>query len=221
MRHSNQSARGRRLPSGAAGVVALLVTAIAVACGGTTAAPSSTPVPTPVITPDPHLTEPVTADQIFLVLQRAKLQLQPNNANLGHGNPTIVKQINATLTGWPLRITQYRSAADLRKALAWKTGEAPAGDEAPYGIAGLNVLIQFGPISARAPAAPDSTRQATAAQLVGVLDPLLWPLQQHSVVPIPARTPEPTPAPPSASAKPSKAPAKSAPPKSPKPTKAP
>src|SRR5205823_340740 len=157
---------------------------------GSAAAPSASPAvaPTPVVTPDPHLKDPVTADQIYTVLAEAKLGVVPNNANLGHGNPLVVKQINADLGNWPLRITQYRSAADLKTALAWKSGVAPGGEEAPYAFAGLNILIQFGPISARAPSAPDAGRQQAASAMIAVLDPLLWPLAQRSVVAVPSRT---------------------------------
>jgi hypothetical protein len=218
MRCSNHFARGRRLPRWAAGLAALTVAVAAVAtgCGGAngTAPPSSLATPSP--TPDPHLTGNVTADQMYGILITSKLGLTANNANLGHGNPNIVKQINGVIGGWPVRITEYRSAAVMQKALGWKDGVAPGSDEAPYAWAAMNVLIQFGPISAKAPATPDGARQATAASIVALLDPLMWPIQQHSVVAIPARTPEPTAAP-SASAAPTKGPSK-APAKTPKPT---
>jgi hypothetical protein len=197
-----------------AGLAALAVVAVA-ACGASAAPPASaTPQPTPVVTPDPHLHEPVTADQIYAHLIVAKLGMSCPNANLGNGNPAIVKQINCNIGGWPLKITQYQSGAVLARSLGWIDGEAPRGDEPPYGWAGLNVAVQFGPISARAPSRPDSARQALAAEVLGVLDPLLWPMKQHSVAAIPARTPEPTPTP-SASVAPTKAP------KSPKPSKVP
>ncbi len=205
MRHSNQASRGRRLPSWAAGLFVLLVAAC-----GQTAAPSAppTPVPTPVITPDPHLKEPVTADQVFRILGSAKLGMKANNATLGGGNPDIVKVINADIGNWPLRITEYRSSAALKKGLGWKAGAAPVRNEAPYGVAGLNVVVQFGPIStAGVPKAPDADRQLVAASIVAVLDPLLWPLVQHSVSVAPSRTVEPRPSV-APSAKPSKAPSK-------------
>ncbi len=188
MRHSNHSPVARRLSPWAAGLLALAV----VGCGS--AAPASAPptvAPTPVVTPDPHLREPVTADQIFRALSVAKLGIVANNANSGGGNKDIVKQINADIGSWPLRIIEYRSSAVLAKATGWKAGQAPGSDEAPYAFAGLNVLLQYGPISARAPSAPDATRQKAAAAIVAVLDPLLWPLAQRSVVPIASRTAEP------------------------------
>src|SRR4051794_6517452 len=216
MRHSNQLARGRRLPAGVAGFVVAVVTSLVVACSspaGPSASPS--PLPTPVITPDPHLHEPVTADQVFLAIGAAKLGMVANNANSETGNPSVVKLINAEISGWPLRITQYSSTSALQRSIHWKAGAAPGSDEPPYSIVGLNVLVQFGPISARAPSPPDGSRQALAAKIVAVLDPLLWPLNQHSVVAIPSRTPEPT-AKPSPTPKPSKAPTKTPKP-SPKP----
>ena len=196
MRHSNQSGRGSRLPLGAIGLLALILAA----CGPSAVAsapPSASP--TPLVTPDPHLREPVTADDMFRILVAARIPLQCPNANLGNGNPKIVKQINCTVGGWPLRIIQYTTAADLTRALDWTAGSAPGGNEAPYNWAGLNILIQLGPTSARAPSTPDQARQATAATVFAVLDPLLWPIAQHSVVavagrtPIPAATPTPTP----------------------------
>jgi hypothetical protein len=201
----------------------LLTAAIVVACGGTVAASfEPTPLPTPVITPDPHLTEPVSADDIFRALGAAKIGITANNANQGRGNPAIVKQINADIGNWPLRITQYRSSADLRAALKWKAGEKPVRNETPYAFAGLNVLVEYGPVSSAAdPQAPDASRQTFAQQIVAVLDPLLWPLEQHSVVAIPSRTPVPSAAP-SASAAPSKAPTRTkAPTKTPKPSRKP
>ena len=208
MRTSNQLAGGRWLPGGAAGLAVSLVLTVVAACGGS-ASPSAPPSvqPTPVITPDPHLSEPVTADKVFVVLGAAKLGITANNANSETGNPAIVKVINAEIGNWPLRITQFSSSAVLRRTVGWKAGARPGADEAPYNIAGLNVLIQYGPISGRPAGAPDAARQALAAQIVDVLDPLLWPLSQHSVVMVPARTPEPTAAPsPTATAKPAKTP---------------
>ena len=196
----------------AAGLLALIVAG----CGSSTVgSPSPSVAPTPAVTPDPHLTDPVADDDIYRAFAKGGVVITPINANLGQGNPDIVKQINANLGGWPLRITQYKSGVVMRKALDWTPGQPPGGDEAPYAIAGLNILIQFGPISARAPSAPDAGRQQAAASIVAVLDPLLWPLAQRSVMAIPSRTPIPaaTPVPtakPTAKATkvPSKAPSK-------------
>jgi hypothetical protein len=181
-------------------------------CGSSAAGSLSPSVsPAPAATPDPHLSEPVAADDIYKAFGKGGVVITPINANLGQGNPNIVKQINANLGGWPLRITQYKSGDAMRRELDWTPGQSPGGDEAPYAFAGLNILIQFGPISARAPGIPDAGRLAAAASIVAILDPLLWPLAQRSVVAIPMRTPIPvaTPAPTAKpTAKPTTAPTK-------------
>ena len=192
------------------------------ACGSpppASIAPSSTPAPT--ATPDPHLVEPVSADDIFRDIGKGGLKISAVNANLGQGNPDIVKVINADLGGWPLRITQYRSSAILGRALAWTAGQRPGADEAPFAFAGLNILITFGPISAAPPSAPDPARSQAATALVGVLDPLLWPLAQRSVTVIPSRTAAPIATPtPSPTASPRATPRPSLKP-TPKPSKRP
>ncbi|HET7703790.1 MAG TPA: hypothetical protein VFK35_10340 [Candidatus Limnocylindrales bacterium] len=201
MRNSNQLDRGRRLSIQAAGLTALLCAVALAGCGGTAIATGSpTPQPTPLLTPDPHLTEPVTADQIFRALGAAKVGIVANNANSGQGNPNIVKVINADVGSWPLRITEYRSSAILAKVAGWKPGAKPARNQAPYSFAGLNILIEYGSLSgAAAPKPPDATRQAQAAAIVTALDPLLWPLAKRTVTDIPSRTAEPAASAPAAS----------------------
>jgi hypothetical protein len=189
-----------------------VVAAVAVACGSAAVpSPSPTAQPTPVVTADPHLVEPVSADRIFVALGSAKLGITANNASADTGDPGIIKQINAEIASWPLRITQFSSSAMLRKRLAWKPGGTPGSEEAPYNFVGLNILIQYGPIGARAPDKADPAHEANAAQIVAVLDPLLWPLSQRSVSAIPSRTPAPV-----ATASPTPAPSKPA--KTPRPT---
>ena len=133
MRHSNRTARGRRPLHGVAGFAALGIALLVIACGGSNGpSPSPSLATTPVITPDPHLKEPVTADQSYTILMSAKLDMFCPNAILGNPGAAVVKQINCTVDGWPLRITQYTSSAVLQKAVAWKSGQAPGGDEPPY-----------------------------------------------------------------------------------------
>jgi hypothetical protein len=220
MRHSNHAVRGRRLTILFVGLFGMGLAA----CGSSTppsAEPSAAPTLAP--TPDPHLKEPVTADDIFRDIGKGGLRISPTNANLGQGNPSIVKVINGDIDGWPIRITQYTSAAVLARSLDWTPGGSPGGDEAPYAFAGLNVLITFGPISAKAPSVPEPARTAAAATLVQILDPLLWPLTQRTVTPIPSRTAAPVATPtPSPAATPKATPKPSAKPKvTPKPTKRP
>ena len=127
MRGSNQRARGTLA---LASLFAL--SAILVACGSTPPPSVAPPTaqPTPVITPDPHLSEPVTADQIFTAIRVAKLPLSVNNATAGLPGAPIIKQINAQIANWPLVITQYRSSQVLRDALKWDPTAGPKqGDQ--------------------------------------------------------------------------------------------
>jgi hypothetical protein len=207
MRGSNRCARG---VLAFASVVALCA---AVAACGSTPPPSvaaATAQPTPVITPDPHLSEPVTADQIFTAIRVAKLPLSVNNATAGMPDSPIVKQINAQVANWPLVITQYRSASVLRDAIKWDPTAGPKQGDPPYSWVAMNILIAFGPVTGK-PTTPDSERQQQAEALIALVDPLLWPIEQKSTSPVPTKTAPPaaTPAPPSTG--PSAAPASAKP----------
>ena len=194
MRHSNHGHRGLWWPARVVSVMALIVAA----CGANnaTTAPASVE-PTPLVTPDPHLKEPVSADQIFLAIGKGRggLTLVAMNALAGTPGQALVKRINAELANWPLIITQYRSSTDLRAALHWDATKPPVQGDPPYSWVGLNVLVQFGPSTGSTLAAPDASRQAQANTIVTVLDPLLWPLEQRAVIPIPSKTMTPTAAP--------------------------
>ena len=199
MRVSNHSALCRGV---ATAVIALMLTACSASVPSS--APPPTIAPTPVITPDPHLSDPATADAIFDVIRRAGLPLSVTNATGGDPSSPIVKQINAAIDNWPLVISQYRSSATLRAAVKWTPGKPPADGSPPYLFVGFNVLIAFGPSTGK-PLSPDATRQAQAERLVQVIDPLLWPLEQRAVMPIPSRTAavaSPAATPPKPSAKP-------------------
>jgi hypothetical protein len=186
----------------AGGVLAalFLVSAAVAACGGSAppSTPPATPQPTPAITPDPHLTEPATADQIWKAISvRGKLPLAVNNATTGGPDSPVVKQINAQIANWPLIITQYRSSGDLRKLAKWNAAAGPKQGDPPYAWVGLNILIAFGPTTGKL-APPDAAREQQAKDLIALIDPLLWPMEQRSVAPIPTKTapPPPTPSPP-------------------------
>ena len=183
MRVSNQSARAR---GAAAALLAVMLTACAASVPPS--APSPTVAPTPVITPNPHLTDPATADAIFSAIRSAGLPLSTSNAFAGAPNAPVVKRINAAVDNWPLIITQYKNTATLREAVKWDPSKPPAAGSPPYAFVGLNIMVAFGPPSGK-PVPPDASRQAQALRLVGALDPLLWPIQQRSVTPIPTATP--------------------------------
>jgi hypothetical protein len=202
MRHSNHAIRAGR--PGALVLTGLL--AVSVAACGPAVAPSVEPTarPTPVITPDPHLTEPVTADEIFVAIGPIDLPFVANNASPGREGDPMVKRINADLGNWPLIITEFRSSAALRAATGWDASRPPVQGDPPFAFVGLNILVEFGPSTGVRLDAPDPARQEQAKLLVAILDPLLWPLEQRSVVPVPTRTP--VPASPAASAAASPAP---------------
>jgi hypothetical protein len=185
-------------------VATVIVALTLAACGSSVASPSpsATVAPTPVITPDPHLTAPATADAVFNAIRKAGLPLSVTNAS-SDPKLAIVKRINAAIDNWPLIITQYKSSELLRPSAKWDPTK-PLDDASPaYVFVGLNIMVAFGPASGTV-AVPDSNRQEQAQRLVDVLDPLLWPLEQRSITPIATKTPAPasTPAP-SAAAKPS------------------
>jgi hypothetical protein len=214
MRHSNHGHRARWWPATVVSVTALILAA----CGGNNApSASASNQPAPLVTPDPHLKEPVSADQIFLAIGKGRggLTLVAMNALAGTPGQPFIKRINAELANWPLIITQFRSGADLRNEVHWDATKPPAQGDPPYSWVGLNVLVQFGPSTGSTLAAPDATRQSQANTIVGVLDPLLWPLEQRAVIPIPSKTATPTSAPSVA------VPASAAPAASPKPSKKP
>lgn len=183
-------------------VVALLVGA----CGPATPSATPTGAPTPVVTPDPHLPDPTTADDVFLALGRQGLRLTASNATTGSGG--LVKRINASFGGWPLIISEYASSAALAAATDWPAGEPPGGNEPAVAVAGANILVTWGPTSNAAPEAPDAARAARLVTLAEALDTLLGPVRVRTVVPlavetVPAQTgspassagPEITPAP--------------------------
>jgi hypothetical protein len=199
MRGSNHRARG------VLALAAIVAMSAAVAACGTSAAESSvepsTAPPTPAITPDPHLTEPATADQIFNAIRRGDLPLSVNNATAGSANAPMIKQINAQVANWPLIITEYRNSALLRAQLGWDAANGVKQGDPPFTWVGMNIVVTFGPTTG-APTAPDATRQAQAKDVVALIDPLLWPLEQRSLTPVATKTPPPgaTEAPPASTA---------------------
>lgn len=156
------------------------------ACGE--AAPSSAPPvarATPVVTPNPHLAEPATADQVFLGLARAGLRLTANNADAGAPDSGLVKRINATFLGWPFAVSQFESSSKLRDVLDWAEAGAPGQGEPPVAIAGMNVLIEWGPTTGEAPPDVDPERLEALADMAATLDALVSPLRARAVVAVP------------------------------------
>lgn len=197
MRTSNQFA-ARRLRIGRLGIgprrllTGLLVSGLLVAACGE-AAPSLAPVtprPTPVITPNPQLTDPASADVVFTAIARAGLPISANNAAAGK---EPLKQINATYADWPMLISEYSSAAALAKTKPWEVGDPPVRGDAPVSIVGLNILIEWGPTTGGKPATLDDAQVAIMNEFLGVIDRSIGPLVIRSTVQLqpPTRTPGP------------------------------
>lgn len=200
-------------PWGARHAAALLVAATFVAACGS-APPSAAPsaAPTPLITPNPHLPTIATAQQVFRGLRKARLSITANTAKLGADGSDVITKIYATYLGWPLDVTQFRSANALTDALAWPAGEGPGRGEPPIALAGGNILITWGPaVSGKMPREPDARQANALDDLVAAVDVLLAPLQTRTNVPVRVTAPVATassppaasePAPGKASAKP-------------------
>jgi hypothetical protein len=171
-------------------MLALVATTGIAACGGDASpSPSPSASPTPVITPDPHLTEPVSIDTIYIELQKAGLHLTANTASSGPGGEPV-KRISATYADWPLLLSAYSSSAALRRTTGFDPAKPVRQGNAPITIAGLNILVEFGPKTGNTavPEAPDARHREAALAIVRVLDPLLGPLAQVSVQPLPLPT---------------------------------
>jgi hypothetical protein len=156
------------------------------ACGeGTPSAAPSVARATPVITPDPHLDDPTTADEVFVALAKAGLRLTANNADAGGADSTLVKRINATYLGWPLAVSQYTTTTALSKATTWPIDHMPGQGEPPVSIVGLNILVEWGPTTGAEPPTLDPTRLDGLRDMASTLQALLSPLRAHAVVAVP------------------------------------
>lgn len=183
----------------------LVAAALVAACAEAPPTPSPTVAPTPTPTPNPHLAAPATADEVFLALGAGGLRLTANNAASGAADGPLVKRINATYLGWPLSLSEYRSTDALTEATAWEDGVPPGVGDPPVAIAGLNILVEWGPASNAEPKHPVGAQVNGLRDLAGRLDLLLSPLRARSVVAVPGLTastdsaasasPEPTPKP--------------------------
>ena len=178
--------RHRALRGSRALVVAFVIAASAAACGDAPASVApATPRPTPRITPDPHLGDPTTADAVFQALAKAGLRVSPNNADAGASDGPLVKRINATLLGWQFTVSQFKTSASLTKLTDWGEAGEPAQGDPPIAIAGLNILVEWGPTTGDLPPQPDAAKLNALRDLATNLDLLLSPLRARSVVAVP------------------------------------
>jgi hypothetical protein len=190
----------RRSNRGLRAVTALVAVVLVAGCGSGPATPAPSALATPLATPDPHLAAPARVDDVFRLVGSAGLKIVPNTASEGtRGDP--VKRITATYADWPLVLTEFSSASALRSVGKFDTTERPQRGEAPYIVAGLNILIEYGPRNTNdpVPVPADEVHQKSLMALIAALDPLLGPLSQRSVqtIAMPA-TPAPASQPPAA-----------------------
>jgi hypothetical protein len=164
-------------------LLAAVLGIVIVGCAEAPASAPPTPRPTPVITPNPHLGDETTADAVFLALGAAGLRVTANNAAAGDG--TLVKRINATYHGWPLIVSQYTSTAALRAETTWTADDRPGQGQPPIQIAGLNILVEWGPTTGAEPKSPSGPQRDGLRDLAGTLEALLSPIRARAVVPVP------------------------------------
>jgi hypothetical protein len=171
---------------GARSTAALIAAAVLVAaCGGAQPSAAPTAAPTPVVTPNPHLPSPATAQQVFSGLGKAGVRITANTASLGAEGSDVVTKIYATYLGWPLDVTQYSSTTALSKVTEWPADEPPGKGEPAVALAGMNILITWGPtVSGAKPGKPDGRQSDGLRELVSALDPLLSPLRARAIVPV-------------------------------------
>ncbi len=167
-------------------LVALLIgTSLVTACSSAPPPPAPTPRPTPLVTPDPHLADPATVQEVFSGLGQAGLRITPNTASAGSSDGPVVTRIFATYLGWPLEVTEFRTSDALAKAASWAPGAAPGSGQEPIAIAGGNILVTWGPaISGANPPLPDARQAEGLVDLVDALDALLSPIRARMNVEI-------------------------------------
>jgi hypothetical protein len=189
---------------GSARTVTALVSLLALvaACGGSPASAPPSVAPTPRVTPNPHLPSPATAQEVFSGLGKYGLRITANTATLGTEDGDVVRKVYATYLGWPLDVTEYRDETALTKWVPWKDGDPPGKGEPPIALAGMNILITWGPTKSGAkPGSKLSERHADALEdLLSAANVLLSPLKARTSVPVrigatAAVEPAPSPAP--------------------------
>jgi hypothetical protein len=180
----------------AARIVTVFVATAVLVAACSSSAPSASPsvVPTPSPTPNPHLPSPATAKQVFAGLGKAGLTITANTATLGPDGSDVVTRIFATYLGWPLDVIEYRSSTALTKAITWANGEEPGKGEPPAALAGMNILIVWGPArSGKTPGKLNDRQVAGLTDLAAAADVLLSPMKARTTVPVKLAAVDPGP----------------------------
>lgn len=116
---------------------------------------------------------------------KAGLKVKANTAGSGRLGREPIRRISATYLDWPLVVSEYSSSKALAKAKPWKVGAKPAQGEPPIAFIGLNILVEWGPITTGVrPSKPEGRELAALTSLIEILNPLLSPLKARTIVPI-------------------------------------
>lgn len=161
-----------------ASVTALAALLLVAACGGAAPSASVRPIARLTPTPNPHLVDPTSADQVIASLAAMGMTVITNNASRGRdGEP--VKIVNATFAGWPLSIAEYSSTARRRELHPL---DASAVESTRMLLAGLNIIVLYGPPDRPDAPSPDPGFVGSARALADALEPLLGPLERQGVL---------------------------------------
>ena len=149
--------------------------------------------------PDPHLTEPATADAVFRALNAAGLKLVAEQRRhrrraraARQADRRDVRRLAAHHQ--PVQFGEGAGQGD-----AWKSGAKPGQGEPPIAFKGLNILVEWGPTTGAT--AAEAERRASGpplAALIEAIDRSLSPLQTRSniKVTLPSHAaPSPAPSP--------------------------
>jgi hypothetical protein len=167
---------------------------VVAACGGAPSPSPSVQRPSPTPTPDPHLTDPADVAVVYEAIQKAGMKLTVNNATGSTGGKEPRRRFAVDLGGWPLELLEYGSIAAREVDYGYPSGTPPDRGDPPYTLAGLNIVVSYGPgVGHDVPEVPDGRYQDLARKLALVLDTYLGPLSQRTVTDL--RIPDPTPIP--------------------------
>ena len=168
---------------------------------GARAAPTSAPTPTRCrrprpSTPDPHLTDPATANEVFTGSAGRELDVSAEHRR-GRRPGRAASSGSRHVPGWPLDHQRVQLGEGPRQGHRVEGRAKLRPGRSAGRVAGLNILVEWGPTTGRRrrspmpPSRPPPPRSSTA------LDPLLSPLKARSTSrsPIPEHTPVPSPSP--------------------------
>jgi hypothetical protein len=161
----------------------LVVVGLVAACGGSTPSPSSgISQATPKPTGDPHLRDPAQIGQVYRALREQGLNILGTTARAGK-DP--VSTVTGTYAGWPLRLSQYASTRSRLALVAFENRDLPSRGDPPFMFAGLNIVVEWGPVLPnRAPPAATPAQLRAATRLANELNLLVGPIGQRTASPV-------------------------------------